>query len=86
MSKLWERLRCHSIRLVRYGAREGNITMELALASDVMTTFEIPFKAKELGNPEYSDRKVLRRFRQEKFLTPLVVNFDQNRIGGLESD
>ena len=60
--------------------------MELALASDVTTTFTIPFQAKKLGDLEYSDRKVLRRFRQEEFLIPLVVNFDQNRIGGLEDD
>ena len=33
--------------------------MELAFASDVRTTFTIPFQAKELGDGEYSDSEVL---------------------------
>ena len=72
--------------LVRYGAREGNITMELASASDVRTTFTIPFQAKELGDGEYSDSEVLQGLYKEVSSIPLVVNFDQNRIGGLESN
>ena len=71
--------------LVRYGARDGNITMELALASDVRTTFTIPFQAKGLGGGEYSDSEVLDELFEKVPPIPLVVNFDQNRIGGLES-
>ena len=69
--------------LVRYGAREGNITMELALASDVRT-FTIPFQAKGIGNGDYSDDDVLGRLYKKMSPIPLVVNFDQNRIGGME--
>ena len=65
--------------LVRYGAREGNITIELAFAPDVRTTFTIPFQAKGLGEGKYSHR-------EDVSPIPLVVNFDQNRIGGLESE
>ena len=72
--------------LVRYGAREGNMTMELALAFDVTTTFTIPFQAKGIGNADYSDSEVVRGLREEGFPPPLVVNFDQNRIGGLEAN
>ena len=71
--------------LVRYGAREANITMELALASEIRTTFTIPFQAKGLGSPGYSDHKVLGGLYEKVSPIPLVVNFDQNRIGGLES-
>ena len=45
--------------LVRYGTREGNITLELALASDVRTTFTIPFQAKGLEHAKYYDHEVL---------------------------
>ena len=69
--------------LVRYGAREGNITMELALAS-VVRTFTIPFQAKGIGNGDYSDDDVLGRLYKKMSPIPLVVNFDQNRIGGME--
>ena len=71
--------------LVRYGAREGTITVELALASDVRTTITIPFQAKEIGDGEYSDDTVLEGLYEKVSPIPLVVNFDQNRIGGLES-
>ena len=64
--------------LVRYGAREGNITIELAFAPDVRSTFTIPVQAKGLGNGEYPHH-------EDVSSIPLVVNFDQNRIGGLES-
>ena len=59
--------------------------MELALTSDVRTTLTIPFQAKGLGDGKYSGRKTRRDFRKDVFSIPLVVNFDQNRIGGLVS-
>ena len=71
--------------LVRYGAREGTITMELALASDVRTTLTIPFNAKGIGQGQYSDSEVLSGLSEKVSPIPLVVNFDQNRIGGLGS-
>ena len=64
--------------LVRYGAREGDITIELAFAPDASTTFKIPVQAKGLEGVEYPDS-------EEVSPIPLVVNFDQNRIGGLKS-
>ena len=42
--------------LVRYGAHQGQITMELVFEQDVRTTFTIPFQAKKLGG-----RKVFRQ-------------------------
>ena len=69
--------------LVRYGARDGNITLELAISSDVRTTLTIPFQANGLG--EYSDNEVLSGLHEKVSPIPLVVNFDQNRIGGLKS-
>ena len=64
--------------LVRYGAREGNITIELAFAPDAGNTFTIPVQATGLKVGEYPHR-------EEVSPIPLVVNFDQNRIGGLGS-
>ena len=72
--------------LVRYGTREGNIMMELALASDVRTTFTIPFQAKGLEHAKYYDHEVLSDLSKKVSPIPLVVNFDQNRIGGLEAN
>ena len=57
--------------------------MELALASDVRT-FTIPFQAKGIGNGDYSDDDVLGRLYKKMSPIPLVVNFVQNRIGGME--
>ena len=59
--------------------------MELALTSDVRTTLTIPFQAKGLGDGKYFDSKTRRELRKEVFSIPLVVNFDQNRVGGLVS-
>ena len=58
--------------------------MELALASDVRTTFTIAFQGKGLGDRDYSE--VMSDLHEEVSPMPLVVNFDQNRIGGLESE
>ena len=69
--------------LVRYGVREGKITMELVFENDLETTFTLPFQAKKLGEGKYSKNEVLSGLFEAVFPTPLVVNFDQNRIGGL---
>ena len=60
--------------------------MELALAYDVRTTFTVPFQAKGLGDRAYSDNEVLGGLHKKVSPIPLVVNFDQNRIGGLDSN
>ena len=72
--------------LVRYGAREGQITMEVVIEQDIVTTFTIPFQAKKLGNGNYSENEVMNELYEEVSPIPLVVSYDQNRIGGLESD
>ena len=72
--------------LVRYGAHEASIKVELALSSDVRTTLTIPFRATGRGDRNYSDSEVLGGLYQKVSPIPLVVNFDQNRIGGLESN
>lgn len=71
--------------LVRYGAREGQITLELVFADNVVTTSEIPVKAKELGDVNYSESKALSGLYEEVSPIPLVVYYNQNRIGGLSS-
>ena len=72
--------------LVRYGVREGKITMELAFENDLSTTFTLPFQAKKLGDGKYSENEVLRGLYDEISLIPLVVSYDQNRIGELRSE
>ena len=72
--------------LVRYGARQGHITMELVFEQDVRTTFTIPFQAKKLEGGKYSDNEVLDGLYEEISPIPLVVSYDQNRIGGSQSD
>ena len=58
--------------------------MELVLASDVRTPLTIPFQPKGLGQGNYSDGDVLSGLHEEVSPIPLIVNFDQNRIGGLK--
>ena len=72
--------------LVRYGAHQGQITMELVFEQDVRTTFTIPFQAKKLGDVKYSDNEVLGGLYEEISPIPLVVSYGQNRIGGSKSD
>ena len=71
--------------LVRYGARDGNITTELVFEEDVKTTVTTPFGAKELGRADFSENEVLSELYEGIWPIPLVVYFDQDRIGGLES-
>lgn len=71
--------------LVRYGAPDGNLTVELALAADVKPTLTIPFEAKGIRRGAYSDSEALSGLQKKVTPIPLVVNFDQNRIGGLGS-
>ena len=72
--------------LVRYGAREGKITIGLTIDQNTGTTLTIPFKANKLGDGKYSNNSVINELFGEIFPIPLVVSYDQNRIGGLESD
>lgn len=72
--------------LVRYGAREGQITLELILEQDVRTTHTVPFHATNLREAGYSNNEVLRELYEGVSSIPLVVSYDQNRIGGLRPD
>lgn len=72
--------------LVRYGAREGQITLELAFEKDFGTTYTIPFQAKQFGKATYPEHSELHGLFGENAPIPLVVSYDQNRIGRLNSD
>ena len=71
--------------LVRYGAREGKITPEFVFKDDVRTTCDTTVNASGLGDDTCSENEVLQAFDQEIDPLPLVVYYDQNRIGGLRS-
>ena len=72
--------------LVRFGAREGKITLELVFEDDVRTTYDATVTPKGLGERKYSKNEVLSELRKEISPIPLVVYYDQNRIGGLKSE
>ena len=72
--------------LVRYGVREGKLTIELVFENDLSTTSTLPFQANGLGDAGYSENEVLSSLYQEVSPIPMVVYYDQNRIGGLESN
>ena len=70
--------------LVRYGVRDGTITLELGLADDVRTTWDATVKARGVDG-EFSGNEVLSKLCNAVSPIPLVVYYDQNRIGGLKS-
>ena len=72
--------------LVRYGAREGRITLELVLGPEAEATLVIPFNAKELKSGDYSKSGTLSDRHRQISSMPLIVSYDQDRIGGLGSD
>ncbi len=69
--------------LVRYGAREGKLTLELVFEDDIRTTCDATFNANGLGESKRS--KVLEARYEAVSRLPLVVYYDQHRIGGLQS-
>ena len=72
--------------LVRYGVSEGKITLELVFEDGVKTDGVLPVTARKLGNIDFDSSEVLVERCGKVFPIPLVVYYDQNRIGGLASD
>ena len=72
--------------LVRYGFREGKITLEVVIENDVPTSFDIPVKPRKLDGSRFSASGVLSGLHGSISTIPLVVYYDQNRIGGLRSE
>ncbi len=72
--------------LVRYGVSKRKITLELVFEDGVKATCDMPVKARELGNIDFDSSKGLVKRYEKASSIPLVVYYDQNRIGGLESD
>ncbi len=66
--------------LVRYGVPEGTISLELVNKHGRNTAINIPVSARKLGIIESNITGIL------ETPLPLVVYYDQNRIGGLESE
>ncbi|MDE0521847.1 MAG: AAA family ATPase [Boseongicola sp.] len=71
--------------LLRHGAREGLIAIELAVEADATADVTIHVNAEELGHVNYSENDVLSRHLGEMSPLPLIVRYDQNRIGGMHS-
>ena len=73
--------------LVHYGASEGKIGLELSCADDVKTDYEVEVREESIGAGKFATVRKLSLHRQAGSPRPLVVYYDQNRIGGLsESD
>ncbi len=72
--------------LVRYGVPEGKITLELVFEDGIKATCDMPVKVRKLGNIDFNSSEVLLERYEKVFPIPLVVSYDQNRIGGLASD
>ena len=72
--------------LVRYGASEGQIALGLIFEHDVRTTVTIPFGPKKLGDVKYFKDEPVRHLYKKLSPIPIVLNYDQNRIGGLAPD
>ena len=67
--------------LVRYGASEGMVTAELALNDDLGISAKARVQPKELDLlPVSGNTRVL---AEQKLSLPLIVYYDQSRIGGL---
>ena len=70
--------------LVRYGAREGKITLELMVEDNVRAAFDTIVSAKGLQDRGLTKEKALAKRHQTVSRIPLVVYYDQKRIGGLD--
>ena len=71
---------------VRYGAREGKVGLELEFEDHVRTTCDATVNAKGSVDWSPSENKVLTGLFEDLSRIPLIVYYDQNRIGGLEPD
>ena len=72
--------------LVYFGAREGKITPEVVLENDVRAACDVSVEAAELQLPAFWESDVLSALRGSASSIPLVVYYDQNRIGGLDAE
>ena len=71
---------------VRYGAPEGQIMLELGFEDGVEAACNIPVRTRKLGSTDFgSGGGVILEREHENYQIPLVVFYDQNRIGGLNS-
>lgn len=69
--------------LVRYGVREGSIALNMSVGDGVPATCEVTVKAEALDTS--SSKNEALSDLDGVSPTPLVVYYDQNRIGGLSS-
>ena len=69
--------------LIRYGVPSGKISLEIGIGSRHLVTCDLTVESESIGPPEYRsfDKHLI-----EKSPRPLVVYYDQNRIGGLDSE
>ncbi|MCY4556420.1 MAG: AAA family ATPase [Chloroflexi bacterium] len=72
--------------LVRYGVREGKITLEVVFGNDVQTTYNVSINPRLLDEEDFYTSEVLSTLSKTISPMPLVVYYDQNRIGGLRSE
>lgn len=72
--------------LVRYGAREGRITIKLGFERDDEATYTTSVAANRVGAGKFHKDDLLSEQQGKLSPLPLVVNYNQSRIGGLESD
>ena len=72
--------------LVRYGAREGKLTLDLMVEDNVRAAFNSMVSANGLLNGNYTEDEALAERHEAASRIPLVVYYDQNRIGGLASN
>ena len=72
--------------LVRYGVREGKITLGVVFENNVQTTCNVSVMPGKLDRNDFSASEVLSGLFENASPIPLVVYYDQNRIGGLESE
>ena len=71
---------------VRYGAREAKVGLGLEFEDNVRTTCDATVNAKGSVDWSSSENKVLTGLFKDLSRIPLIVYYDQNRIGGLEPD
>ena len=68
--------------LVRYGIREGSIALDVTIGDGVLATCSVTVHAEKLGTSYSSNDEGLSNYDDVSPI-PLVVYYDQNRIGGL---
>ena len=72
--------------LVRYGAREGKVTLELMIEDNIGAAVEFTVSTNGLTDRNIIENKALAERYEAVSRLPLVVYYDQNRIGGLETE